>query len=70
MGSASRTLDYCGVRALAGRQIADEMFDRLIPSDVDMDHLPSQEAVAQRVREREAQERRCAACVDRHHCHD
>lgn len=70
MAATDRTLDYCGVRALVGRELADEMFDRRIPSDVDMDHLPSQEAVAQRVREREAQEHACAACPDLNHCHD
>lgn len=70
MAAADRTLDYFGVRALAGRQTDDEMFDRLIPADVDMDHLPSQEAVAQRVREREAQKLQCATCPDHPQCHD
>lgn len=67
---AGRPLDYCGVRALAGRQIADEMLDRLIPGDVDMDHEPSLEAVVQRVRERMAQDNTCATCPDQQHCCD
>lgn len=64
----SRALDYCGVSSLSSRASADEMFDRIIPPDVDMDHEPSLEAVAQRVCERLAQDEKCESCRDNCPC--
>lgn len=62
----SRVLDYCGVRALCGREAADEMFGRKIPPGVDMDFPPDQDAVTRIVEERS----RCDDCLQRRWCHD
>lgn len=33
----SRYLDYCGVRAICGAEIADELFQRKLPQGFDLD---------------------------------
>jgi len=60
----SNALSYCAVLALAGADIADEMFGRRLLAGIDMDHLGDQELVAAIVAERSA----CEACPQRRHC--
>jgi len=59
-----RTLDYCGVRSLCGKQIANELFGRTIPDGFDMDHPGDEEAISAIVREFEP----CANCSYEDHC--
>lgn len=57
-------LDYCGVRSLCGREVADEMFGRVIPRGLDMDFPADEDAVANIVSERER------ARIAQAFCHD
>ena len=61
---SDRTLDYCGVRSLCGREVADEMFGRRLPAGLDMDHPGDEEAVTAIVREAA----RCDDCQQREWC--
>lgn len=59
--SATRTLDYCAVRSLCGRETADEMFGRKLPIGFDIDHQADQDMVTRIAAERA----RCDTCPDR-----
>lgn len=64
----TRQLDYCACRALVGKSGADALFERVIPGDIDMDHVGDQVKVDSIVRDCEEQERKCAVCHDRDRC--
>lgn len=62
----TRILDYCAVRALAGREIADEMFGRKLPFGFDADQPGDELALTAIVVEAS----RCETCVERERCLD
>ncbi len=62
--TAGRALDYCAVRSLCGREVADEMFRRRLPPGFDIDHLADQALLDSILRE----VGRCDGCPDRHRC--
>lgn len=57
-------LDYCAVLSACGREVADELFGRKIPSGIDMDFLPDQEVVSRIAAERSL----CDECSRRLDC--
>lgn len=63
-----RTLDYCALRSLVGREVANEMFSLRIPDGIDMDHPGDQAMVDGIVRDNEQQFERCWSCPDLDRC--
>lgn len=61
---SDRRLDYCEVRSICGRDIADEMFGRRLPAGFDLDQPGDEVMVSAIVRE----ESRCDTCQNRRCC--
>lgn len=61
---SGRTLDYCGIRAICGKDAADCLFGRRLPEGFDMDQPGDEEAITTIVREAS----RCDKCPERAGC--
>lgn len=60
----SRSLDYCGVRSICGKEVADEIFARHLPLGFDIDQPGDELMVETIVREHS----RCDSCPDLDRC--
>lgn len=61
-----RHIDYCAARALLGREMADEMFGRIVPPGIDTDHPGDQVMLDGIARDVE----KCETCGQARWCHD